>query len=88
MWTTSLRPISGSGILIDDLAGASLHHEARNAQALDADSGLPAQPLEDCVTPCGAPTDFGAAPAVIWFHSTTDGDSRLQRLHPVLPVGF
>jgi hypothetical protein len=58
MWTTSLRPISGSGILIDDPARTNLHHEARY----------------------GAPADFGAAPAVVWFHSTIDGDSRLQRL--------
>jgi hypothetical protein len=28
MWTTSWRPISGSGILIDNLAGAGLHHGA------------------------------------------------------------
>ena len=28
MWTTFLRPISGSGISIDDLAGAGLHHGA------------------------------------------------------------
>ena len=58
MWTTSLRPISGSGILVDDQRVVGLHHGAR----------------------CGAPTDFGAAPTVMWFHSTTDVDSRLQRL--------
>ena len=40
MWTTSLRPISGSGTLIDDLPGASLHHEARDAQAFNANSGF------------------------------------------------
>ena len=28
------------------------------------------------------------APAVMWFHSTTVGDSRLQRLRPVLRVGY
>jgi hypothetical protein len=58
MWMTSLRPISGSGILADDLGGTGLHHEAR----------------------WGAPTNFGASLDVIWFHSTTDGDSRIQRL--------
>ena len=88
MWTTSLRPISGSGILIDDLAGASLHHERETHKRSPRTVGLPAQPLENCVSPCGAPTDFGAAPAVIWFHSSTDGDSRLQRLRPVLRVGL
>ena len=40
MWTTFSRPISGSGMLIDDLAGASLHHRAPNAQAFDANSGF------------------------------------------------
>jgi hypothetical protein len=50
--------------------------------------GLPAQTLEDCVSSCDAPADFGAARAVIWFHSNTDGDSVLERLRPVLRFGF
>ncbi len=66
MWMTSLRPISGSGILADDLGVTGLHHEAR----------------------CGAPTNFGAALDVIWLHSSTDGDGRLQRLRPAYVLAF
>ena len=43
--------------------------------------------LENCVSPCGAPTNFGAAPTAMWFYSSTDGDGRLQRLRRVLRVG-
>ena len=50
--------------------------------------GLPEQLLENCLSPCGAPTNFGAAPTAMWFYSSTDGDSRLQRLRPVLRVGY
>ncbi len=67
MWTTSLRPISGRGILIDDLAGASLHHEAPNAQAFDANSGFTCATTRGLREPvrridglwCGSPPSYG-----------------------------
>ena len=50
--------------------------------------GLPAQPLEDCVSRAAYRRTLVRPPAVIWFYSITDGDGRLQRLRPVLRVGL
>ena len=39
MWTRSSPPISGSGILVDDLAGAGLHHGHETHTTFTANSG-------------------------------------------------